>query len=103
MTSSLWSKNRYRSSRIILPRGLAHRRHAMKSLLRSVLLRDCSRASQFSPSGLYEFEGLEPQISFVDIIGTGDHAIVYHITAGGRTFALKLVCLSLVLLYDGIY
>lgn len=69
------------------------RRHADPNLLRTVLLRDRPTISQPS-HGLCEFEFSESQICFGDVIETRDHAIIFRITANGRTFALKLVRLG---------
>jgi hypothetical protein len=38
-----------------------------------------------------EFEYSESEIKVLRVIGSGDHAVVYRIAAGGRTFALKVV------------
>jgi len=40
---------------------------------------------------LREFEYTESEIKILKVIGSGDHAIVYRIAAGGNTFALKVV------------
>jgi hypothetical protein len=40
---------------------------------------------------LRKFEYSESEISILEVIGSGDHAVVYRIAAGGRTFALKVV------------
>ncbi|KAH9204420.1 hypothetical protein DL95DRAFT_471502 [Leptodontidium sp. 2 PMI_412] len=37
-----------------------------------------------------EFEYSESEIKILKVIGSGDHAVVYRIAAGGRTFALKV-------------
>ncbi|KAJ8059164.1 hypothetical protein OCU04_012138 [Sclerotinia nivalis] len=44
---------------------------------------DCSGVPQ-------KFKYLESEITILDVIGSGDHAMVYRIAAGGRTFALKI-------------
>lgn len=54
-----------------------------------------------SPDGshlLRKFEYSESEISILEVIGSGDHAVVYRIAAGGRTFALKVV--SIRILYE---
>ena len=38
-----------------------------------------------------EFDVPESEIRIVGLIGTGDHSLVYRITAGGQTYALKVV------------
>ncbi|TAQ90798.1 hypothetical protein B7494_g867 [Chlorociboria aeruginascens] len=38
----------------------------------------------------HEFEYSESEIKILKIIGAGDHAVVYRMAAGGRTFALKV-------------
>lgn len=38
-----------------------------------------------------EFEFSETEIKILKVIGSGDHAVVYRIAAGGKTFALKVV------------
>ncbi|KAG4431976.1 hypothetical protein IFR05_012549 [Cadophora sp. M221] len=38
-----------------------------------------------------EFEYSESEIKILKVIGSGHHSVVYHIAAGGRTFALKVV------------
>ncbi|KFY56416.1 hypothetical protein V496_06707 [Pseudogymnoascus sp. VKM F-4515 (FW-2607)] len=37
-----------------------------------------------------EFEYSETEIKILKVIGSGDHAVVYRISAGGKTFALKV-------------
>ncbi|KFY95266.1 hypothetical protein V500_02863 [Pseudogymnoascus sp. VKM F-4518 (FW-2643)] len=37
-----------------------------------------------------EFEYSETEIKILKVIGSGDHAVVYRIAAGGKTFALKV-------------
>ena len=52
----------------------------------------------FSPDGshlLRKFEYSESEISILEVIGSGDHAVVYRIAAGGRTFALKVVSIRI--------
>lgn len=39
---------------------------------------------------LRKFEYSESEIRILEVIGSGDHAVVYRIAAGGRTFALKV-------------
>lgn len=55
--------------------------------------------AQSSPHGLCKFEFPESEIVFTDLIGSGEHAVIYRITAGGSNFAFKVVRLSLVLFY----
>lgn len=38
-----------------------------------------------------EFGYSEREIKILKVIGSGDHAVVYRIAAGGKTFALKVV------------
>jgi hypothetical protein len=47
---------------------------------------------------LREFEYSESEIKILEVLGSGDHAIVCRISAGGRTFALKMA--SMHMLYD---
>jgi len=47
---------------------------------------------------LRKFEYSESEIRILEVIGSGDHAVVYRIAAGGRTFALKVV--SIRILYE---
>ena len=44
-----------------------------------------------------EFEYSESEIKILKVIGSGDHAVVYRIAAGGKTFALKVVSICTLL------
>ena len=44
---------------------------------------------------LCKFEYSESEIRILEVIGSGDHAVVYRIAAGGRTFALKVVSIRI--------
>jgi len=79
--------------------SLACHQRTKPSLLCEVLSKRCRRVLNPSPSALSEFEFPEEQITFDDIIGTGEHSIVFRITASGRTFALKVVGIVLPLFY----
>lgn len=49
---------------------------------------------------LREFEYSESEIEILETIGSGDHAIVYRISAGGRPFVLKMASVHIARYYS---